>query len=141
MNQIFSTTSYTVSQLLEKIYTKELGLPELQRTFVWKDQKVRDLFDSMINCFVIRNKNNKWFGLVMKVPCKKFNLNKEDLVDVLNVKIDDHGLYDIVVDNKTIFPGYHMAKHKWISILLDGSVDIKKIFKLIDESYITVDNK
>lgn len=91
--------------------------------------------------FVIRNKNNKWFGIVMKVPYKKFNLNKEDLVDVLNVKIDDHGLYDIVVDNKTIFPGYHMAKHRWISILLDGSVDIKKIFKLIDESYITVDNK
>ena len=34
-----------------------------------------------------------------------------------------------------------MAKHKWISILLDGSVDIKKIFKLIDESYIAVYNK
>ena len=91
--------------------------------------------------FVIRNKNNKWFGLVTKVPYKKFSLNKEDLVDVLNVKIDDHGLYDIVVDNKTIFPGYHMAKHKWISILLDGSVDIKKIFKLIDESYIAVYNR
>ena len=29
-----------------------------------------------------------------------------------------------------------MAKHKWISILLNGSVDIEKIFKLIDESYI-----
>ena len=80
-----------------------------------------------------------WIG--MKVPYKKFNLNKEDLVDVLNVKIDDHGLYDIVVDNKTIFPGYHLAKHKWISILLDGSVDISKIFKLIDESYIAVYNK
>lgn len=91
--------------------------------------------------FVIRNKNNKWFGIVMKVPYKKFNLNKEDLVDVLNVKIDDHGLYDIVVDNKTIFPGYHMAKHKWISILLDCSVDIKKTFRLIDESYIAVYNK
>ena len=91
--------------------------------------------------FVIRNKNNKWFGLVMKVPYKKFNLNKEDLVDVLNVKIHYHGLYDMVVDNKTIFPGYHMAKHKWISILLDGSVDIKKIFKLIDESYIAVSKK
>ncbi|MBQ6954780.1 MAG: MmcQ/YjbR family DNA-binding protein [Mycoplasma sp.] len=91
--------------------------------------------------FVIRNKNNKWFGIVMKVPYKKFNLNKEDLVDVLNVKIDDYGLYDIVVDNKTIFPGYHTAKHKWISILLDGSVNINKIFKLIDESYIAVYNK
>lgn len=91
--------------------------------------------------FVIRNKDNKWFGIVMKVPYKKFNLNKEDLVDVLNVKIDDHGLYDIVVDNKTIFPGYHMAKHKWISILLDGSVNINKIVKLIDESHIAVYNK
>lgn len=91
--------------------------------------------------FVIRNKNNKWFGIVMKVPYMKFNIYKEDLVDVLNVKIDDHGLYDIVVDNKTIFPGYHMAKHKWISILLDASVDINKIFKLIDDSYIAVSNK
>ena len=36
----------------------------------------------------------------MKVQYKKFNLNKEDLVDVLNVKIDDHGLYDIVVEAK-----------------------------------------
>ena len=91
--------------------------------------------------FVIRNKNNKWFGIVMKVPYKKFNLNKEDLVDVLNVKIDDHGLYDIVVDNKTIFPGYHMAKHKWISILLDGSVNIKDIYKLLNESFNSINNK
>ena len=91
--------------------------------------------------FVIRNKNNKWFGLVMKVPYKKFNIDKEDLVDVLNVKIDDHGLYDIVVDNKTIFPGYHMAKYKWISILLDGSVNIKDIYKLLKESFNSINNK
>ena len=34
-----------------------------------------------------------------------------------------------------------MANHKWISILLDGSVDTNKIFKLIDESYIAVSRK
>ena len=77
----------------------------------------------------------------MKVPYKKFNIDKEDLVDILNVKIDDHGLYDIVVDNKTIFPGYHMAKHKWISILLDGSVNIKDIYKLLNESFNSINNK
>ena len=48
MQQIFSNTALTVNQLIEKIDTGELGLPELQRPFVWKDSKVRDLFDSMM---------------------------------------------------------------------------------------------
>ena len=45
MQQIFSNTTLTVNQLIEKIDTGELGLPELQRPFIWKDAKVRDLFD------------------------------------------------------------------------------------------------
>ena len=53
MSQIFSTTTFTVNQLIEKIDTGELGLPELQRPFVWKDSKVRDLFDSMLHGYPI----------------------------------------------------------------------------------------
>ena len=48
MQQIFSNSNFTVIQLIEKIDTGELGLPELQRPFIWKDTKVRDLFDSMM---------------------------------------------------------------------------------------------
>lgn len=48
MQEIFSNTTLTVNQLIEKIDTGELGLPELQRPFIWKDSKVRDLFDSMM---------------------------------------------------------------------------------------------
>ncbi len=44
---IFHTTEFTVNQLIEKIETGELGLPELQRPFVWSNTKVRDLLDSM----------------------------------------------------------------------------------------------
>lgn len=53
MQQIFSNTTLTVNQLIEKIDTGELGLPELQRPFIWKDSKVRDLFDSMIRGYPI----------------------------------------------------------------------------------------
>lgn len=53
MDQIFSNTSLTVNQLIEKIDTGELGLPELQRPFIWKDAKVRDLFDSMMRGYPI----------------------------------------------------------------------------------------
>ena len=53
MEQIFSNTTLTVSQLIDKIDTGELGLPELQRPFIWKDSKVRDLFDSMMRGYPI----------------------------------------------------------------------------------------
>ena len=53
MQQIFSNTTLTVNQLIEKIDTGELGLPELQRPFIWKDTKVRDLFDSMMRGYPI----------------------------------------------------------------------------------------
>lgn len=53
MPEIFSNTTLTVNQLIEKIDTGELGLPELQRPFIWKDSKVRDLFDSMMRGYPI----------------------------------------------------------------------------------------
>lgn len=53
MQEIFINTPLTVNQLIEKIDTGELGLPELQRPFIWKDSKVRDLFDSMMRGYPI----------------------------------------------------------------------------------------
>lgn len=53
MQQIFNSTTLTVNQLIEKIDSGELGLPELQRPFIWKDSKVRDLFDSMMRGYPI----------------------------------------------------------------------------------------
>ena len=53
MPEMFSNTTLTVNQLIEKIDTGELGLPELQRPFIWKDAKVRDLFDSMMRGYPI----------------------------------------------------------------------------------------
>ena len=53
MDQIFTYVDYNVNQLIEKVDTGELGLPELQRPFIWKDAKVRDLFDSMMKGFPI----------------------------------------------------------------------------------------
>ncbi len=53
MEEIFTITNLTVNQLVEKVDSGELGLPELQRPFVWRDAKVRDLFDSMMRGYPI----------------------------------------------------------------------------------------
>ena len=45
--QLFSITNYPVNLLVEQIDSGELGLPDLQRPFVWSRSQVRDLFDSL----------------------------------------------------------------------------------------------
>ena len=73
MPEIFSNTTLTVNQLIEKIDTGELGLPELQRPFIWKDTKVRDLFDSMMRGYPI--------GYLMLWECPTLEKKKSIGVD------------------------------------------------------------
>ena len=44
---LFTTTSYPVTALVENIDLGKIGLPELQRPFVWPNVNVRNLFDSL----------------------------------------------------------------------------------------------
>lgn len=74
MEQIFSNTTLTVNQLIEKIDTGELGLPELQRPFIWKVSKVRDLFDSLMRGYPI--------GYLMLWECPSLEKKKSIGVDL-----------------------------------------------------------
>ncbi len=44
---IFTTTNYPINALIEDIDHGKIGLPELQRPFVWPNVNVRNLFDSL----------------------------------------------------------------------------------------------
>lgn len=44
---LFEDIRYNLANLIENIDTGVIGLPDIQRPFVWPDTKVRDLFDSM----------------------------------------------------------------------------------------------
>lgn len=50
---LFKEVSYSLSKLIADIDLGEIGLPELQRPFVWPNAKVRDLFDSMYKGFPV----------------------------------------------------------------------------------------
>lgn len=47
----FTTTNYPISALIEDIGLGKIGLPELQRPFVWPNVNVRNLFDSLYRGF------------------------------------------------------------------------------------------
>lgn len=44
---VFTKVDYTLDTLVSQIELGVIGLPDIQRPFVWKNWKVRDLFDSM----------------------------------------------------------------------------------------------
>ena len=50
---LFKEVSYSLAKLISDIDMGEIGLPEMQRPFVWPNTKVRDLFDSMFRGFPV----------------------------------------------------------------------------------------
>jgi len=50
---LFKKVDYTLKKLIEDLKMGEIGLPDIQRPFVWPRTKVRDLFDSMYRGFPI----------------------------------------------------------------------------------------
>lgn len=77
----------------------------------------------------------KWFGIIMMNTKRSvLGLSGEGRVDIINVKADPF-LIERLIDGKGYLPAYHMSKRHWITLLLDGSVDEKALFALIDRSY------
>lgn len=73
--------------------------------------------------------------LVFKVMGKMFALTDvTDFVSV-NLKTDPETGAELREQYPSVQPGYHMNKKHWITVLMDGSIPDKLIFKWIDNSY------
>ena len=81
-----------------------------------------------------RKDNKKWFALIMDIPFEKLKIEKQGLVDVINLKNIPEMIGGLRKETG-IFPAYHMNKEYWITVILDGTVPIEKVCDLIDISY------
>ncbi len=62
----------------------------------------------------------KWFAVVMTIPRCKLGLFGDTDIDIVNLKCGDE-IFSSMLDEGGIFPAYHMAKHSWVSVALDGT--------------------
>ena len=89
------------------------------------------------NYAIFRHEDNgKWFALMMDVEKNKLGLPGNNAVDILNVKLADPILTDLLVQQPGYMRGYHIARGNWISILMDGTVPLKDLCRWVDESYL-----
>ena len=82
-----------------------------------------------------RKDNKKWYGVMLTVKACKLGISSDESVEILDLRINPDDM-ESTIDKKRFFPGYHMNKKHWYTILLDGSVDTKEICERIDKSYI-----
>lgn len=104
--------------------------------------KLEFLWEKFDDNAIWRNKqNNKWYGVLLIIPENKLGLKSDNKIEVIDLRYQKEKIENIV-DNKKIFPGYHMNKKSWITIKLDNSSDTKTICDLIDNSYnLSIGNK
>lgn len=78
--------------------------------------------------------NRKWFCVLLNIAGDKLGLDDYSVIDILDLKARPEyigGLRQI----KGVFPGYHMNKEHWISVILNGWLDDETIRQLLDDSY------
>ena len=119
----FDLNIFKTKQAVELIkYIEEKYGDELE--FLW--EKFPD------NAIVRRKDNLKWYAAFLTVSRQKFGFQDLSMAEVIDLRVEDANK---AADNRLIFPGYHMNKKYWISIILDGSVSSDVIKTKIDESY------
>lgn len=78
--------------------------------------------------------------LVYKVGNKMFALLAEDEEPLtINLKCDpDEAMALRGAHPKSIYPGYHMDKQHWNTVVLDGNLADELVLEMIDQSYALV---
>jgi predicted DNA-binding protein (MmcQ/YjbR family) len=73
--------------------------------------------------------------LVFKVMDKIFLLTNLDGELSVNLKCSPDKAEELRAEYPSVFPGYHMNKKHWNTVLIDGSIMDKMIYEWIDISY------
>ncbi len=123
--QCYETAVFKARQSVDLIaYVREKYGDELE--FLW--EKFPD------SAIWRRRDSQKWYGVLLTVSRRKLGLPSEETVEIVDLRGDPE-LLKRIVDNKRYFPGWHMNKKHWYTIVLDGSVPLEQICRNLDQSY------
>ncbi len=93
------------------------------------------LWDKFKGSGVFRNpETNKWYLAILDVDRSKIQAGKKGLVEVADIKLSPEHI-EKLIKQEHFYPGYHMNKKYWMTIILDDSVRDEKIMELIEESH------
>ena len=80
-------------------------------------------FDEDFVTAVLRHMDTrKWYAIVMRVSRRKFGIDSDEVIDVVNLKLPTE-MFGSFGAPDGVYPAYHMNKLHWISVLLPDAPD------------------
>ncbi len=117
--------SFQFSQAKRVIsYVREQYGGELE--YLWKK--------SPRNAILRRMDNKKWYGAMLAVSKRKLGIDSDEIAEILDLRGTPEEV-ERLLGKEDYYPGWHMNKKHWYTVILDGSVPDKELFARIDESY------
>ncbi len=125
LKKCFDANLFKCRQTLSIVaYAREKYRSELE--FLWEEYPN--------NAILREEKSGKWYAAILTVEYEKLGIEKEGVIEVINLKASPENV-TAIVDNKRYFRAYHMNKKHWLTVPLDGRVGEEEIKALMDESY------
>lgn len=86
------------------------------------------------NAIIRKKSTNKWYVVLLTISKRKISLNSDEIIEIINLHNNPEEI-EKLIDYKKYYPAYHMNKKHWCTICLDGTVELKEIYRMIDISY------
>lgn len=132
---------YEYEQTLKKISDECFDIfisEQAQKLISYIDEKYHDCLEFLWSKFprdaIWRRKDNrKWYALLLAISKHKLGIDSDEIVEIIDFRVQPQKLQSLL-DNKIFFPGYHMNKKHWCTIILNNSVPTEKIYEFIAQS-------
>ena len=81
-----------------------------------------------------RKDNQKWYGAILTVNGRKIGLNTDKIVEIIDLRMESTAK-DNILSREHYYPGWHMNKKSWYTLVLDNCISDEEIQLRITESY------
>ena len=87
------------------------------------------------DCAILRRcDSGKWYVVLMTIPKSKLGIDSEEVVEIADLHATAEEI-QAHLKCPAIYPGWHMNKKSWYTVILDGSVENNTLFSLVRESH------
>ncbi|MCD8397211.1 MAG: MmcQ/YjbR family DNA-binding protein [Lachnospiraceae bacterium] len=81
-----------------------------------------------------RKDTMKWYGAILTVQRSKLGLDSNKQVEIIDLRIASEQMAELL-KRENFYPGWHMNKKSWYTVILDESVSDEELLSLIQDSY------
>lgn len=85
------------------------------------------------NAILRRQDTRKWYALLVRMDLKKLGGAKTGMGEIAVLRADPAAM-GTLVDNTSRFPGWHMNKKNWLTLVLDGSLPDDEVTGFLEAS-------